>query len=126
MELSNLRSVSMSRTWGMFSRITSSSVRMAAAMQGRAEFFAPETLMVPSSGFPPRTTNLSIPSSLRGFAVESRGVDGTTAQERGKVVAMRGRPEKSEATEYFWRYIDRVTFDDPVRALVQQLGEAME
>jgi len=33
---------------------------MAAAMQGRAEFFAPETLIVPRSGFPPRTTNLSI------------------------------------------------------------------
>jgi hypothetical protein len=33
---------------------------MAAAMQGSAEFFAPETLMVPRRGFPPRTTNLSI------------------------------------------------------------------
>jgi hypothetical protein len=29
-------------------------------MQGRAEFFAPETLIVPRRGFPPRTTNLSI------------------------------------------------------------------
>src|SRR5579871_3752582 len=44
----------------MFSRMTSSSVRMAAAMQGSAEFFAPETRMVPRRGFPPRTTNLSI------------------------------------------------------------------
>jgi len=50
--------VSMSRTWGMFSRMTSSSVRMAAAMQGMAEFFAPEILMVPRRGLPPRTTNL--------------------------------------------------------------------
>jgi uncharacterized damage-inducible protein DinB len=39
---------------------------------------------------------------------------------------MRGRPERSEAADYFWKYIDRVTFDDPMRALVQQLGEAME
>src|SRR5271156_2226378 len=44
----------------MFSRMTSSSVRMAAAMQGRAEFLAPETLMVPRRGLPPRTTNLSM------------------------------------------------------------------
>src|ERR1700710_1085643 len=61
----SLRSVSMSRTWGMFSRMISSSVRMAAAMQGRAEFFAPETLMVPRRGLPPRTTNLSITYYLR-------------------------------------------------------------
>ena len=47
-------------TWGIFSRTTSSSVRMAAAMQGNAEFFAPLTRMVPSSGLPPRTTNLSM------------------------------------------------------------------
>src|SRR5258708_28445167 len=64
----SLRSVSMSRTWGMFSRMTSSSVRMAAAMQGRAEFFAPETLMVPRRGLPPRTTNLSIKSVYGDFA----------------------------------------------------------
>src|SRR5579871_3161698 len=60
MLVSSLRSVSMSRTCGMFSRMISSSVRMAAAMQGRAEFLAPETLMVPRRGLPPRTTNLSI------------------------------------------------------------------
>src|SRR5882757_4415032 len=64
----SLRSVSMSRTWGMFSRMISSSVRMAAAMQGRAEFFAPETLMVPRRGLPPRTTNLSIESVYGDFA----------------------------------------------------------
>jgi DinB superfamily len=39
---------------------------------------------------------------------------------------MRGRPEKSEAAAFYWKYIDRVMFDDPMRALVQQLGEAME
>jgi DinB superfamily len=39
---------------------------------------------------------------------------------------MRGRPQQSEAASHFWKYIDRVTFDDPMRALVQQLGEAME
>src|ERR1700722_10795808 len=68
MLVSSLRSVSMSRTWGMFSRMTSSSVRMAAAMQGRAEFFAPETLMVPRRGLPPRTTNLSIKSVYGDFS----------------------------------------------------------
>jgi hypothetical protein len=31
-------------------------------MQGSAEFLAPEILMVPRSGLPPRTTNLSIKS----------------------------------------------------------------
>src|SRR3984957_12973370 len=68
MLVSSLRSVSMSRTWGMFSRMTSSSVRMAAAMQGRAEFFAPETLMVPRRGLPPRTTNLSMAPVYGDFA----------------------------------------------------------
>ena len=29
-------------------------------MQGSAEFFAPETRMVPTSGLPPRMTNLSM------------------------------------------------------------------
>jgi hypothetical protein len=29
-------------------------------MQGSAEFFAPLTRIVPSSGFPPRITNLSM------------------------------------------------------------------
>ena len=33
---------------------------MAAAMQGSAEFFAPETRIVPMSGLPPRMTNLSM------------------------------------------------------------------
>jgi hypothetical protein len=33
---------------------------MAAAMQGNAEFFAPEMRTVPTSGFPPRMTNLSM------------------------------------------------------------------
>jgi DinB superfamily len=39
---------------------------------------------------------------------------------------MRGRPQQAEAASFFWKYIDRVTSDDPMRALVQQLGEAME
>src|SRR5580692_6749030 len=59
-EVSSFRSVSMSRTWGIFSSTTSSSVRIAAAMQGRAEFLAPLTRIVPSSGLPPRMTNLSM------------------------------------------------------------------
>jgi hypothetical protein len=33
---------------------------MAAAMQGSAEFYALETRMVPTSGLPPRITNLSV------------------------------------------------------------------
>src|SRR6266568_691272 len=44
----------------MLSRVTSSSVRMAAAIHGRAEFLAPLTRIVPSRGLPPRITNLSI------------------------------------------------------------------
>src|SRR6185437_14976547 len=57
----------MSRTWGIFSRITSSSVRIGAAMHASAEFFAPETRTVPTRGLPPRMTNLSI-SRLSGAA----------------------------------------------------------
>src|SRR6202012_1649132 len=60
MEVSSLRSVSMSRTWGMFSSTTSSSVRIPGAMEGRAEFLAPPTLIFPSIDFPPRITNLSM------------------------------------------------------------------
>src|SRR6185312_14271332 len=60
METSRLRSVWMSRTSGMFSSTPGSSVRMAAAIAGRAAFFAPLTRMFPSSGLPPRITNLSI------------------------------------------------------------------
>ena len=39
---------------------------------------------------------------------------------------MLGRPQTSEAAAYFWKYIDRVEGDDPIVALVKQLGEAME
>ena len=57
---SSLRVVSMSRTCGMFSRITGSSVRRAAAMAGSAAFLAPLMRTVPSRGLPPRITNLSM------------------------------------------------------------------
>src|SRR5438128_4675027 len=50
----------MSRTSGMFSRMTFSSVRRAAAIAGSAAFLAPLMRTVPSSGLPPRITNLSI------------------------------------------------------------------
>src|SRR5579864_755940 len=60
METSRLRSVWMSRTSGIFSRMTGSSVRMAAAIAGSAAFLAPLMRMLPTSGFPPRITNLSI------------------------------------------------------------------
>src|SRR5271165_5881629 len=51
----------MSRTCGMFSSTTGSSVSRAAAIAGKAAFFAPLTRMLPSSGLPPRMTSLSIP-----------------------------------------------------------------
>ena len=60
MAASKLRSVTMSRTWGTFSRMTGSSVSRAAAIAGRAAFLAPLTRMVPTNGLPPRITSLSI------------------------------------------------------------------
>src|SRR5579883_3264935 len=60
MATSSLRSVSISRTCGIFSRITGSSVSRAAAMAGRAAFLAPLIRTVPNRGLPPRITNLSI------------------------------------------------------------------
>ena len=36
-------------------------------MQGSAAFFAPLTRTVPSSGSPPRITNLSMNESLHGY-----------------------------------------------------------
>jgi hypothetical protein len=56
---------------------------MAAAMQGRAEFLAPEILMVPRSGFPPRTTNLSIWLVYRAGAING-GIQGDTGWMRAK------------------------------------------
>jgi hypothetical protein len=35
-----------------------------------------------------------------------------------------GRPEKSEAAAYYWKYIDKVEGDDPVAALERQLADA--
>lgn len=37
---------------------------------------------------------------------------------------MLGRPEKNEAVEFYWRYIDRVQGDDAIAALDRQLKEA--
>src|ERR1700733_4141837 len=92
----SFRSVSMSRTWGMFSRMTSSSVRMAAAMHGNAEFFAPETLMVPRRGLPPRTTNLSIPAVYERVTRKAGAKGDTFRQNRtparlGALNALRSR-----------------------------------
>jgi uncharacterized damage-inducible protein DinB len=39
---------------------------------------------------------------------------------------MNGRPQKSEAASYYWKYIDKVEGDDPIAALERQLAEAME
>src|SRR5580658_3684672 len=72
MAVRRLRVVWMSRTCGMFSKMTGSSVRRAAAMQGRAAFFAPLTRTVPRSGSPPRITNLSMGES-RTAIVAGRG-----------------------------------------------------
>ena len=50
---------------------------MAAAIEGNAEFFAPETRMVPTSGLPPRMTNLSIKESsqLTAFSFQVSSVN---------------------------------------------------
>src|SRR5512140_814078 len=64
----------MSRTCGIFSRMTGSSVRSAAAIAGSAAFFAPLTLMVPSRGLPPRMTNLSMSSDLAEYCNRDLGV----------------------------------------------------
>ncbi|HEX3572291.1 MAG TPA: DinB family protein [Acidobacteriaceae bacterium] len=37
---------------------------------------------------------------------------------------MRGRPERNEAVDFYWRYIDLVPGDDAISALERQLGEA--
>src|SRR5580704_9149797 len=82
MAASRLRSVTMSRTWGMFSRITVSSVRRAAAIAGRAAFLAPLTRIVPTSGLPPRTTSLSIERSPEFTAWETASSNGALFQRR--------------------------------------------
>src|SRR5579884_1237757 len=66
MAASSLRVVSMSRTCGMFLRMTGSSVSRAAAIAGKAAFLAPLARMVPSSGDPPRITNLSMLNRFPG------------------------------------------------------------
>lgn len=36
-----------------------------------------------------------------------------------------GRPDRSEAAEYYFKYIERIKGDDPVAALESQLGEVL-
>src|SRR5262245_30482644 len=79
---SSLRVVSISRTCGMFSRMTGSSVRMAAAIAGSAAFLAPLTRIVPSSGFPPRMTNLSIGLLTDFYSSGDHGFPGMTEGTR--------------------------------------------
>jgi hypothetical protein len=38
---------------------------------------------------------------------------------------MRGRPQESEAANFFWKYIDKVEGDDPIAVLERQLPDAM-
>src|ERR1700679_636532 len=121
----------MSRTWGMFSRITSSSVRMAAAMQGNAEFFAPDTRMVPSSGFPPRMTNLSIRShELLRFQFRTwrsigqllgRYIEGKYGDRRADVRA-RSRSRHCYGERYFdgWQYRSEVILEFQHRIIDRQ------
>src|ERR1700747_1726549 len=52
--------VMMSRTVGTLCSVTASGVSSAAAIRGRAEFFAPPIVTLPGSGFPPQILNLSI------------------------------------------------------------------
>jgi hypothetical protein len=40
------------------------------------------------------------------------------------IIDMRGRPERNEAVDYCWRYIDRVQGDDPIAALERQIADA--
>src|SRR6516162_5561503 len=82
----------MSRTSGMFSRMTGSSVRMEAAMAGSAAFLAPLTRIVPTNGLPPRITNLSIrlPSRcawLFSLQIGAKGIETLVdnLRERSKV-----------------------------------------
>src|SRR5215471_4348757 len=76
----------MSRTWGIFSIMTGSSVSKAAAMQGSAAFLAPLMRTVPSRGLPPRMTSLSMlesaPIILPRVQVR-RGLWFIVAAERG-------------------------------------------
>jgi hypothetical protein len=38
---------------------------------------------------------------------------------------MSGRPQKSEAASFYWKYIDQVEGDDPIAALEAQLADVM-
>src|SRR5436190_23833141 len=49
-----------SLTYGTLCSVTVSGVKSVAARHGRAEFFAPPISILPLSGLPPRTRNLSI------------------------------------------------------------------
>src|SRR5258708_7257622 len=60
MAASRLRGVWMSRTWGMFSKMTGSSVKRAGGMQGGAAFFAPLARTGPRKGEAPRGSRLSL------------------------------------------------------------------
>jgi hypothetical protein len=40
-------------------------------------------------------------------------------------IAMLGRPERNEAVDFYWKYIDRVLGDDPIAALKRQLSAAV-
>src|SRR5438477_222350 len=59
METSRSHIVSTSAMWGTFRSTCSPSARMVAAISLRAEFLAPPTATLPSSGGPGRTTNRS-------------------------------------------------------------------
>jgi hypothetical protein len=56
----SLAMVMMSRTLGILRRVTRSFVRSAAAIAGKAEFFAPLMPMVPRRDLPPLIRNLSM------------------------------------------------------------------
>src|ERR1035437_7847226 len=80
----------MSRTWGTFSRMTGWSVSRAAAMQGSAAFLAPLTRTVPSSGSPPRMTNLSMDESLQGYCSGECAGGLLIGRARAKAINHRG------------------------------------
>src|ERR1044072_6377892 len=69
----------MSRTYGRLCRITVSPLSNAAAMQGKAEFFAPLIETRPRNSRPPVMRNLSMSGQIRGnrpaVKVVSNGID---------------------------------------------------
>src|SRR5271168_955630 len=90
MNASNFAIVTMSRTIGSRCRMTGSGVSNAAAIAGRAAFFAPLMDTLPRKGFPPQILNLSMPVEFRSLSwvSTSRGL----AESEAQIVASCAEP----------------------------------